>query len=140
MCFSCWWIANTFAIRVGENNEKVRCQKLLCSLPTVACPPGQKLPPGLRESHWYYWQLRHFGQLFFHLMIYYLGNFSYEARSFFISGLKIYSKAAYLACIHKYTAQEFGDQAKLSLHLRDMGRDRRSQIFYNSHRRTQHNH
>src|SRR5215211_8438511 len=116
--------ANTFAIRVGKNNEKEHCQKLLCSLPIVACPSGQSLPPGLGESHRYYWQLRHYGELFFHLMVYYLGNLCYEARSFFISGLKIYSKAAYLARVHKYATQEFGDQAELSLHLQDMRRDR----------------
>jgi hypothetical protein len=59
----------------------------------------------LGKSEGYQRQLRHFGELFFHLLVYYSRNIFYEAYSFFISRLKIYCTATHLASIHKYPTQ-----------------------------------
>src|ERR687892_1034337 len=98
----------------------------LCRICIVCCENNRDLgvQAGLGKSDWYYGQLRHFGELFFHLLVYYSRNLSYEAYTFFISRLKIYSKAAHLACIDKYPTQELRDNAELSFHLWHIWRDR----------------
>src|SRR5215216_4385812 len=88
------------------------------------CNSEREASAGLGKSDGgYYWHLRHFGELFFHLLVYYLRNLCYQAYTFFISLLKIYSKTAHLACIDKYPTQELRDNAELSLHLWHIWRD-----------------
>src|SRR5215211_7479690 len=78
------------------------------TLDVAPCNSEREASAGLGKSDGgYYWHLRHFGELFFHLLVYYLRTLGYQAYTFFITLLKFYRKAANLASIKKNPTQDF---------------------------------